>query len=194
METLARAEQAAKKPARAGPALVRLGGLAALVTALPPGDLDAARHLRPNRPLVYQDAALGDSTRSQPHFLPRRLVLVRQRAVDGDVLVFVHGNPPPKSPRAERLPPSPSVPGGTRCPAACVQARPTEVSDAGLEHLQGLTELQALSLSFATAADAGLQYLKGLTKLRRLDLSGTKVADAGEHDLQKALPNVTIGR
>jgi len=49
----------------------------------------------------------------------------------------------------------------------------TQVTDAGLMHLQGLTQLRSLDL------DPGLERLKGLTQLRILDLSGTQVADAG---------------
>jgi hypothetical protein len=55
-------------------------------------------------------------------------------------------------------------------------------TDAGLEHLQGLTQLQTLDLSHAPVTDAGLEHLKGLTQLRVLCLSGTRVTDAGlEH-------------
>ena len=58
----------------------------------------------------------------------------------------------------------------------------TQVSDAGLEHLKGLTALQTLDLSDTKVSDAGLEHLKGLTALQTLDLFGTEVSDAGlEH-------------
>ena len=58
----------------------------------------------------------------------------------------------------------------------------TKVSDAGLEHLKGLTQLQRLDLDDTKVSDAGLEHLKGLTQLQKLDLNGTKVSDAGlEH-------------
>ncbi len=63
-----------------------------------------------------------------------------------------------------------------------VDLRGQEVTDAGLEHLKGLTELRYLNLSNRKVSDAGLQHLKGLSQLRVLWLDGTKVSDAGlEH-------------
>jgi internalin A len=66
------------------------------------------------------------------------------------------------------------------------------VSDAGLEHLQGLENLTTLSLKCTEVSDAGLVHLKGLTKLESLDLSRTQVSSAGVADLQKALPDCKI--
>ncbi len=43
----------------------------------------------------------------------------------------------------------------------------TLVTDAGLKHLKGLTQLQSLSLNSTPVTDAGLEYLKGLTQLRQ---------------------------
>ena len=40
------------------------------------------------------------------------------------------------------------------------------MTDAGLEHLEGLTKLQGLDLKGTEVTDAGLEYLNGLTKLR----------------------------
>lgn len=58
----------------------------------------------------------------------------------------------------------------------------TQVTDAGLKHLEGLTRLQALALSGKQITDTGLAHLAGLTQLRLLDLKGTQVTDAGlEH-------------
>ena len=55
----------------------------------------------------------------------------------------------------------------------------TAVSDAGLEHLNGMTRLQSLGLNGTKVSDVGLEHLKGLTRLRRLNLDGTNVTDAG---------------
>ena len=58
----------------------------------------------------------------------------------------------------------------------------TNVSDAGLEHLKGLTQLQSLGLERTKVTDLGLQHLKGLSHLRTLDLGDTAVGNAGlEH-------------
>jgi hypothetical protein len=55
----------------------------------------------------------------------------------------------------------------------------TKVTDAGLEHLKGLTNLEVLSLGYTQVTDAGLEHLKGLVNLRELDLFQTQVTDAG---------------
>ncbi len=58
----------------------------------------------------------------------------------------------------------------------------SRVTDAGLEHLKGLTQLRSLILCFVQVTDAGLEHLKGLTRLKRLTLNQTQVTDAGlEH-------------
>jgi len=46
------------------------------------------------------------------------------------------------------------------------------ITDAGLVHLQQLTNLDFLNLNYAkTITDAGLEHLKGLTRLEELWLS-----------------------
>src|SRR4030042_1383652 len=49
----------------------------------------------------------------------------------------------------------------------------TNVTDAGLEHLKGLTELTRLALYDTKVSDLGLRHLKGLTHLKRLCIRGT---------------------
>ncbi|MCK4293675.1 MAG: hypothetical protein KAY65_10795 [Planctomycetes bacterium] len=63
--------------------------------------------------------------------------------------------------------------------------RDSEISDAGMAHLEGLTKLQGLGLSNTDIGDAGLAHLSELTKLRELYLDGTKVSDAGLAHLKK---------
>lgn len=70
----------------------------------------------------------------------------------------------------------------------------TKISDAGLVHLEGLTKLDWLWLSDTKVTDAGLVHLKALTKLRFLDLRATKVTAAGVKKLQAALPDCRIIR
>ena len=55
----------------------------------------------------------------------------------------------------------------------------TDITDAGLVHLKGLTNLQHLHLQNTQVADAGLVHLKGLTNLSTLGLEHTKISDAG---------------
>ena len=63
-----------------------------------------------------------------------------------------------------------------------LQLARTQVTDAGLEHLKGLSGLQMLDLNDTKVTDAGLEHLKGLSRLRWLGLFNTRVTDAGlEH-------------
>jgi len=61
----------------------------------------------------------------------------------------------------------------------------TQVSDAGLQHLQGLHQLEHLSLghtddrSPSRITDASLKYIAGLKKLRYLYLTKTQISDDG---------------
>jgi len=68
----------------------------------------------------------------------------------------------------------------------------TKITDAGLEDLSALTQLEVLSLKGSAITDAGLQKLKGLTALRRLIVIGAPVTDGGVKELQQALPQVAI--
>ena len=53
------------------------------------------------------------------------------------------------------------------------------ITDAGLVHLKGLTNLQSLSLANTQVTDAALVHLKGMTNLQYLSLANTQVTDAG---------------
>ncbi len=71
----------------------------------------------------------------------------------------------------------------------------TQITDSGLVHLKGLTNLRGiLWLSGTQVTDAGLEHLKKLTKLHFLHLSNTNVTDEGVKKLQQALPNCRIIR
>ena len=54
------------------------------------------------------------------------------------------------------------------------------------------SDRRSAELGRTQIADAWLVHLKGLTNLRRLELTGTKVTAAGVADLQKELPNCKI--
>jgi hypothetical protein len=68
----------------------------------------------------------------------------------------------------------------------------TEVTDAGLAHLQGLASLQGLDLSNTQVTDAGLAHLQQLKSIRWLFLRNTEVTDAGVAKLRNALPNCRV--
>jgi hypothetical protein len=68
----------------------------------------------------------------------------------------------------------------------------SQVTDAGLEHLKGLTNLGVLDLVATQVSDAGLEHLKGLTSLWGLDLSSTQVTDEDVRKLEAVLPGCQI--
>ena len=68
----------------------------------------------------------------------------------------------------------------------------TQVGDAGLMHLRGLTKLGYLSLDDTHVSDAGIEHLRGMIKLQSLYLNHTQVTKAGIEKLQKALPSCDI--
>jgi len=60
----------------------------------------------------------------------------------------------------------------------------TNVTDAGLEHVKGLTQLQSLDLACTRVTDAALEHLKGVTLLQSLSLGFTNVTHAGLEHLE----------
>jgi hypothetical protein len=55
----------------------------------------------------------------------------------------------------------------------------TQVTDKGLAHVAGMTNLSRLHLENTQVGDAGLDAIKGLAQLEYLNLYGTQVTDAG---------------
>jgi len=55
-----------------------------------------------------------------------------------------------------------------------------------------LKQLKRLSLAGSGLSDPGIKHLAGLTNLEALDLRRTKASAAGIAELQKALPNCQI--
>ena len=53
-----------------------------------------------------------------------------------------------------------------------------------------LSELRYLDLTNTQVTDAGLVHLAGLTKLEELVLDGTQVTDAGVEELKRKLPSL----
>ena len=69
------------------------------------------------------------------------------------------------------------------------------ITDAGLEHVAGLKNVETLSMPGAPIKGFGLSYLSGLAKLRTLDLESTKVDNASLVHLQgfKELQSLNLG-
>ncbi len=72
----------------------------------------------------------------------------------------------------------------------------SDVSDAGLVHLQWFNNLKELSLLNTRIGDAGLQHLRELTNLKYLILENTKASDEGLMYLSelKNLEILTLGK
>ena len=64
-----------------------------------------------------------------------------------------------------------------------------QATDVTLRHVGTFNSLE---LTNTQVTDAGLEQLKGMTKLRVLQLGGTRVTEAGVAKLQKALPSPII--
>jgi hypothetical protein len=60
----------------------------------------------------------------------------------------------------------------------------SQITDAGLEHVEGLRQLRYLMISGKGVTDAGMRHLKGLSQLRYLELDETLVGDHGLEDLR----------
>ena len=65
------------------------------------------------------------------------------------------------------------------------------MTDAGLEALSGLKKLESLMI-VANLTDAGIRHLEKLTNLTTYKLLGTKVTLAGIDRLHQALPRCRI--
>lgn len=68
----------------------------------------------------------------------------------------------------------------------------TKVTDDGLVHLKDLANLEYLNLYGTAVTDAGLEHLKGLGKLKKLYLWQSQATDEGVAKLKEALPDVTV--
>ena len=68
------------------------------------------------------------------------------------------------------------------------------ITNAGIEHLKGLTNLRSLNLSGTKVTDEGLKHLKRLNKLQFLHLGNTNISDAGLEYLKglKSLESLTL--
>ena len=66
-----------------------------------------------------------------------------------------------------------------------VDLRDTDVTDAGLKHLKGLSNLAWLNLDRTRITDAGLEHLEGLTNLVFLSLQSPEITDRPASNISK---------
>ena len=71
-----------------------------------------------------------------------------------------------------------------------LDVREPKVTDAGVAHLAGLTNLEELNLFSQNVTDEGLEHLKGLSALSKLDVRSTKVTEQGLNRLKMVLPQL----
>jgi hypothetical protein len=69
----------------------------------------------------------------------------------------------------------------------------TNITDDGLKHVAACAQLQGLTLSHSKwITDSGMAHLQGLSELRDVGLNGTQVTDEGIKELQQALPKCSV--
>jgi len=70
----------------------------------------------------------------------------------------------------------------------------SQISNTGMAHLAGLTNMERLSLSGSDLTDDGLRYLANMKKLNMLNIYGGKFTDKGLHHLEdiRSLESVTL--
>jgi hypothetical protein len=66
------------------------------------------------------------------------------------------------------------------------------ITDDGLALIAGMPELESLDLTATDVTDAGLVHLHALKKLKNLSLGGTRVTPQGARALQSALPGLEV--
>ena len=66
------------------------------------------------------------------------------------------------------------------------------MTDAGLRHIAGLTQLEGLMLQFTGMTDAGMEHLEGMPRLRSLDIRGTKVGAKRADEFRSAHPRCKV--
>ena len=66
------------------------------------------------------------------------------------------------------------------------------ITNAALRHVGEMKSLQLLRIHSASVTDEGLIHLEGLSQLKELSLDNTKATPDGVQQLQRALPNCKI--
>ncbi len=67
-----------------------------------------------------------------------------------------------------------------------------QATDAELEQLKGLSQLEWVDLNGTNVTDAGLDNLRGLSQLQSVELNATQVTDEGVESLHEVLRKCDI--
>jgi hypothetical protein len=67
-----------------------------------------------------------------------------------------------------------------------------ELSNGDLQHIGKLDDLEYLSVSDTNVGNAGIDWLEGLTRLRTLKVGKTKITRAGLNRFKEKNPNCRI--
>ena len=65
----------------------------------------------------------------------------------------------------------------------------TQITDAGLEHLKGMSKLRYLDLQETRITDAGLDIIKGWSQLRRLTFASWQITYERVQKLKEEMPH-----
>jgi len=68
----------------------------------------------------------------------------------------------------------------------------TQITDANLVHVTGMTNLMLLDVTETQISDEALQHLVGLKNLRMLGVIDARVTTAGAAKLQESLPELSV--
>ncbi len=68
----------------------------------------------------------------------------------------------------------------------------TNIGDADMQTIAGLTGLETLFLVGTKVTDASVPHLSKLKNLKRLDITGTKISAQGKQQIQSAIPGIKI--
>ncbi|MCL2117567.1 MAG: hypothetical protein FWH27_03965 [Planctomycetaceae bacterium] len=79
------------------------------------------------------------------------------------------------------------------CPVKIMMMQGIQLKDSDLENFVGLTQLEALSLEENTEiTDAGLKHLEKIAPIRSINLLGTNVTEEGIDEFKKKRPDVHV--
>ncbi len=115
----------------------------------------------------------------------------RVRGQVDDHIITASVQPKPKAPNVEFVIATADS-GLVSEPNSSIRYLDPPVNDRDIARLADCTELKWLVLDNTDVSDAGLAVLHGMTKLRRIYIRGSRVTAEGVEQLKAALPDATV--